>query len=929
MNRFFLSLILFVAIADTAFAQKKLEIQGEVSSWVFDDSSGRLFGAVNGGDEVVEYDDNGKEKRRIKVGKLPAEMILKNGKLIVACHGNKSLYVVSLKTNRVAKKISIQGSGPYSIFCSKVKNNYVYAFSSSASDTFNTEIIQVDITRGKILKSMKARSINIHSRSEMRLSDDGKRLLKDVDTSGIYMGNLATMDEKEFKIRTVRKLEEVGGKANRGIGQKYWVGRNCLFTADLKKVHSYKGDHIDLHPDFDLVASLDRRSVYLQRLTNGEVLKDFKLFNNTFSRGRSFSKIPWRFKVLVKFDPKKNRVFVGKSKAAYWIDFQSIVSKLKPNVSIVTKSTQDIGINNTVRVPIKIAGKSSDIGTKLELRNPPTYARLQGNSLILSPGSTDIGQKNFQIRLVEKSSSDILDQVNMKINVHLDGIKFNFQPKGFEVSASGDHAVVWGNSSSSGFTPGIGNSQTSNEFVVVDLKLKKIIKQKSLQDRVLCAAIDRKYVYFSVAGKNQFFRASHRLGGVKKKYLKRSAEIIEKIGPKHLYVKGIFEGHFYKMDPLKEVSLTVLEKELKGQNLDLSRFKRNRFLVNSGVPLLNPIRPKGQYSFSIEKPIVKWGRYLDNGKIHNDAGQELFQAKGGRSSVISPSHPMIVSLGGVSNFGVDKGQFIYVSDLNGGDVVYQTMYQAPVKGGSGSHFYGDAKNRLKTVGNRVLFIVGKRIVIATIPNSTFSKLPKTISFFGKREFVLPASENAKISLKTTGNKNGIEYRVLTENSAFQIDSKTGELTVNTKKLWENNLDGVLAPRWPSSDFEIRKNGRQTGFQFNTIKQRFEQHTGEKLAKDTTVGIARIEVEAENSQGVSCIQGLSLLILVDKNSILDRVKKSQDAVKKKLEEDKKRFAARSRTTSSSQASFERRLKSMEDRIERLEKAINKLLENSKK
>ena len=190
----------------------RMQSNAAMADWIQDARTGRVFASDYKGNAVVEFRAvDGTEVRRIPVGSLPTDMIIKNDVMVVACSGKAVATIIDLSRNVVRGDISVRGQGPFGLFCSEVDNPWVYAVCNTSLDGWSGEFHQLDVNA---MTSRTTVHMWPHSRRHWRgvvpsiahtaMSVDGKWLLAANDGhTGDRNINLMAVDESMFRLRSV------------------------------------------------------------------------------------------------------------------------------------------------------------------------------------------------------------------------------------------------------------------------------------------------------------------------------------------------------------------------------------------------------------------------------------------------------------------------------------------------------------------------------------------------------------------------------------------------------------------------------------------------------------------------------------------------------------------------------------------------------
>ena len=976
--RFVLSLISLFAIIQLTTPAISEEVgvanlSNRALDWIVHQETGRVFCTMADIDQVVEFNSKGDEVRRIDVGGKPAEMLIKNGKLVVGCQKDSELYVVDLNTNKVEGKIAISMQGPIGMFCSKADNDFVYGISSQRYDK---KIFQADIKNKKIRNNKTLSGWGQSSTTHVAMSSDGKWIVPDsrgnLSPSG---ADLMSVDEGTFAFKQIRDYHSSFGQIIAGPHNRYWSFGKDLYGLDItKKIRSFSGSPVAIHPQLDMAVSLSEKGFHIESFSTAKNIATEKITSTVIRRSSSSRSRP-TFDTVIQYDLKNQMAFVGQAKSGHWFDLSAYKGELKPlrMIKVVSEVTAFVG--KETRVPFEILNGSPSIKARVASKDT---IQIRGNELVYSPTADQVGNKTVSLELVNDSGT-VLDKADFTLKTTLPSIDFDFNTASMAVSNGGTKAVVWG-------SPFIVDKRgrrvidpESSTIAVIDLPTSKILNQRTMPSRLMAVAIDEKNVFFAPSTGSLFYRSDHNLKNSKRTFVSTKPQMLVKVADNVIAVSGERVA-FYNVSTLKEVSydkptpkLDSLRKQRSGGYPSESSRTKQLYLPyvtahkrNTGI---SSFRNRGVQQ-------QKWGRIITRDSLKSTTGNMIKQWTSASHSLLCDAYPMAVlissnetSVNQSITRGTDrtrrKTTQLQLRDLTDGNVQYSSAISVVDSNGynqsfGSSGFFGSPL-RLTQVGKFIYYLDKSKLYKIAIPLKEAEAMPTPTHFLEMDTFEVNVGKKEVVQLSVKGPVNGCSFEINTQADSIQLDEETGRITIDTQALWKlaiekfspsefgENLNSGDYP-YPSPDRFSRREGMQQliwsrngskypgGSSSKSIAESYNALTGKKLSPEMLAFKLLAQVQLTDNEGQTDRADITVIVVGPRKPLDEKmVVLKAEAAKRKAEQEKmvaKRkaeMAARREqekgesSKSAGSSSNAERIAELQKRVRRMEATLDAILE----
>ena len=947
--------VVVLLIVSTVCAQefRVVDVAEGVEDWVMHEPTGRVFAALSEGNEVLEFDAQGKETRRIKVGPTPKELIVKRDWLIVGCNKSPALHVIDINSGKTLGTIALNGKGPNALFCSDVDNGLVYCVCNTGDAWWDGEVFHCDIKALKVLKKTKVQGWGQSHVVHVAMSRDGKWIVPDArGVSSPSGADLMKVNEAEGTFTQVRDYHDSFGPIAADPSNRFWTFGNHLYTLDItKRVRSFGGSPVAIHSGLDMAISKINSGIVIERFSDASPVATIPLGREAQQglQGRQPSDAQGTdIDSTIQIDSAHEQVFVGTRRQGYWVDLKPLAKQVSDLMMVRCPSEVSVLVGSDLQVPVEVSGDKKK--SQLVIASGPKDAKLQNGRLTWQPQSENVGFNTVQLDLKSIEDQRVVDSLEMTIEVTLPKIELGFFGRSMELSPNGRLLIVWGPSpGQEGRHPA---HTGSDEVAVVDIHQRKILAKKSLPQGVRCATIDDQYAYVSPNSGNLFHRLSSNLEESQRMFTRTAPTQLIRLGKDRLIAVSE-QSEFFDITNMKPVAseesdpnsrpptIRVLRhgtiqignrivKQQSGQTVSTMGFASLPFIV-SASPQFNPA------SINPNTPAPLWGRQVSGNSLMTSSGSNIVTWPGERYVTLSDRWPMMISIS-TSSGGSTISTNLELADLIDGTAAHtSTINVSAPGGGSPISVYGPS-NRLIAHNEQVVYLDRQRVFIASIPAKVAEALPVPVHFGPAKVSSFDTQKPCKLKPEVVGQTSGLTFTLLSEFEGLTIDSKTGELSIDTPKMWEQFANQF--GKNPRLDDTRRFGGVQEGaLDFSQNAKQFKRLTGKELPADKFAAQVPVSLSLQSEDGQRDTTQFGVIVLGPRQAIetarADRkaeeakqIAAAQEAQRKMAEEQAALKAARQDAKSSGGEASER-LDQIETRLRRLEAAIDSILKRLEK
>lgn len=853
----FFSVMLIATLADGA--DVSVEVKSEVGGWALDEKTGRVFASLINEGVVVEYSVTGTEVRRVKVKGKPAELLVKQDKLVVACTESPSLEVIDLMTYETFGSVPAGEIGPYALFASKADNPYVYFYTWNKNKDRGGNIFRVDVNTLEVTKNDN-RLLRNGTESHIVISPDGKWLLADTrwPNTPNSSASLIAFDEGKFRHTIKRSIELVTQQISADPFNRFWTIGGTTYSLDATtRLKEFGGDCTIIHPAADLVSTLHDGELKLQRFTDAQEIDTVSLadFDPVVTEARFDFTIP-SFTPLLKYDLKNHIIFVGTQHHGYWIELKQFAKKIRRKSILQAPSEQVLEANKEHRLSLYINEKKATKESPIKLSQGPDDASIDEGEFVWTPTSNDIGTVSVKIEL---SNDDPVqsDSLEMLLHVLPPHANVDFTPNTIALSPDGKFLLALG------VSPRLPNGAVARttEVAVVDTQSMALIHRGVAQYTFDVATIDSKYIFavaHSQPNDNLIVRFDHNLGNiVEVKDTERSPIGMTTIGDSLVAVISHTSG-YYHADTLSILSKGELERYnlMEGNRMN-SVAKRQKFIeigntvreqatgktvrVSGTSQRMPSVVNFPRSFFTNDVQPRAWGRTLVAQSIVNHLNetygswQETYE-----QFAISSEYPVFAGIRSREENKILKLEMDIRSFIDGKLLTQQLVYAQEDEKRTELPWNMKGINRIAMSKNDLFAFQGPNVFKVVIADSVLANAPTPAHFSDEQTIELDVGAIEAVRLNVVGNSEGCEFKFGLRVPMTSIDAKNGIVSVDTQGTWSNFIQ-------TESKATIDTNPKQHLLTREENAATYEALTGKKLEDDKFAIQLPIEVALVDSQ----------------------------------------------------------------------------------
>ncbi|PHR93851.1 MAG: hypothetical protein COA78_32630 [Blastopirellula sp.] len=849
------------------------------------ESTGRIFSISPTADLVVEYGSDGSKLREFKVGGEPVELLIKGSRLIVGCKKSTAMYVIDLTKNEVQGSVSVEGKGPYALFCSKVDNSYAYCISNTGSAWWDGEVFQIDLQAMNIRKRVKIQRWGQSHALHVAMSADGKWIVPDARGASSPSGaDLMAMNEEECTFTQTRDHHQSFGQMVAGPNGRFWTFGNSLYPLDITaSLRKFTGSPVAIHPQLNLAVSLESgASLVFESFSDATSLKRITLPTETNSTTYRSNK----FNPILQYDLVNHRVFLGMGRQAFLVDMKKIGVNFQPLLLVSAPSSKSVTIGGTLDIPLKITNSKLAPQTTFQIQSGPDGAKIVNHQLVWKPTNSQIGPHEI---LVEAVNGTLKDVFKVQVSVEIPKLKFNFAIRGTMIDAAGEYMAIWGPKRVAQGTRSSYSSTAPVEFAMIKLADRSIIDQRPLAAGLKNVLIDDKYLYLIPASSNVLYRMNREnMGDPKRLFLNEPVVKLFKSGTNTISVMGSLNHRqsitSYDRETLKKTSENLssnisISSQSISKNTPLSAThsliqqkivdsKNGDFLYTTWAAQLPSLANTTARMPSIGNPISSsretpkvWGRKLMNSTLTNHSGSRIANWSG-MVNQMSLKYPIAVS---IRNASVQRASqtFLDIRELEQGQIIHSSLInvkQIVSSGSSYSHFTSAMTTRLRIVGDQVIYADGESLLFINLPTDILAKVTPPFHFLLPGKSVYSEDKAVKISLQAKGGKGAPTYSLAYEYPGISLNEKSGELSLDIPSMWKTFMEALPAKQ---KDF---RTGRTLTTKLSDNAKYYQEITGQKLPAGKMALSLPIIVTAVDDEGQQDQLNYYAIVLADRTEL---------------------------------------------------------------
>ena len=188
-----------------------------------------------------------------------------------------------------------------------------------------------------------------------------------------------------------------------------------------------------------------------------------------------------------------------------------------------------------------------------------------------------------------------------------------------------------------------------------------------------------------------------------------------------------------------------------------------------------------------------------------------------------------------------------LADLRDGTVQQTSVVDVSPRTASRSVNYYGARTKLIESDETVVMLQGTKVLFIELPEIA-SDLTTPPHFKSGMPQEIEVGEKVKLKLPVSGKLDGVSFNQLQENPNIELDSAAGELTIDTKELWDSFIerqvpDGSTRVLQNDPNWRLRSRSPQPEDRMNAVinARTYKSLTGKDLAADKLATQLPIEV----------------------------------------------------------------------------------------
>ncbi len=819
--------------------------EADVSDWLLDESSGRIFAAVRGNDDVVEFSpESGKEVRRWRVAQRPRQIVIKGHRLVVSADevGLGLLCVINLQSNEIEGQIALGGKNPAGLCCSKADNPSVYVFCDTAPGS--ARIVQADIVGRRIQNRVPCDRWVVMEPFCAAMSADGRYLV----TQGENVVQLLEVDETKGTLQSKFSRRNPFGPVAAGPASRFWVIGKTLLPPNLVHgepnwtsltgIRDFGGSPVAIHPTLDLVVhtGVDPVETYQPDFQPALIFETFSKASPPISvplptaENEKYKAWSYAFSSTLQFDARRNRVLFGLGNHAHVLDMSQLDLPSEPLLLLQAPSFVSGRIGQPIRIPLQPTNPALLPVTKYALDS-----ELQGvavdeeGTLVWTPTAADVGLHQVKITATAGESKD---EVELEFRIVMPTVDLGAIAQQLVVDRAGHRALV------AVRAPDQDNFDHSTaELLLVDLKDLRILARHDLGGKFVSMHLTDRAVYLA-EHESPFFEVLKLddLSPVQRVQLNHPVGGFGTLAPNRLIVGMV--NHANRHDRSKEIAVydeETLEKvDVAGLDAANTSFSRYSFSGEDSfseadlvVPLddgvyfaglvLDPVDLRPQFLYRCEgipgvyvnvsrsnddqatpKAPGPWGRHVYHDGIL--AADDWVASWKSTSAGVLRRFPVAVRVR-KSREDNPHGEMPIIDltlefrELTAGGL-HKSVRLWKREQQNSHEDDSDTGTPMLGVGNETIAVAYlDRLLVTRVPEEQLADVARPLRFLPKQEpLKTTVGEQVSMALEATGGEGKKTFEMLADLPGLALDEDSGKLTVDTTATWEF-AKSQLKSRW--------------------------------------------------------------------------------------------------------------------------------------
>ncbi len=560
---------------------------------------------------------------------------------------------------------------------------------------------------------------------------------------------------------------------------------------------------------------------------------------------------------------------------------------------------------------------------------------------------------------------------DLRAQDHETELTLDFQVIGMHVGPDQKQAIAWGPKIKKGADMGFSKSHNHgpDEVAILDLESQKVVAQKSFSTGVQSAIMGKRYIYLLTKPGNllQQFGAT-TLKKRKRTFLKENGSYVVPFTDEQIGVCSTQTG--YPKIQLVNSSTMKLDKVFKvrdwgGEQRVTAQVEPgifscgSRFIniddgsvamltANPNLNLLIPRRPSS--GLQSPRPPRVFGRYIDKNSIRSTPTSEIAKFNShnkeisptgatvrvsGRMAFTSHFHPaafLIYQKSEPSSRGFQAKFYLDTINLVDGEILDSQVFAVVTRNRVIHSNDGIAFG----LNDKVVYSRGNQVHVIPINLDKIAAAPKPLHFKIPQIPILNAKKRQTISFNASGGTGELEYQLAFKYDGIEIDSASGEMTIDTPTIWKNYLKENTPPSKSFRRNYHRRNPKSLSAEYENMFN--VPIPAGKIPFAIPINVSVTDSEAQNDQLTAFA-----VVLGDKSSIdkmeakqrafIETAQKEYAAKKKAAQEQARAELERSRSgraqglpAESDEESI--RLNRLENQMSRMEDKLDRILKEIK-
>ncbi len=821
-------LLAAVALSDVAASQSSgkeavvIRAGEEVSDWLLDESSGRVFASLGKRDEVVEFSsETGEEVRRWKVGQKPRQMVIKGRRLVVSvAEGSSALCVVNLESNEVEGQIALGSRNPIGLCCSKADIPLVYAFCDTASGF--SQMLQVDIVNRRLRNRVSCDFWEVRDPRLATMSADGRHLLVEGEPSPTGLALMKVDEEKATFVGQIYYHDTFGSLVADPCG-RYWLvngelaplnllpsGPKATNLLDFHGIRRFSGLPGAIHPELDLVVSVDFYRSYSTRLVfetlgTGQRLTEVSLPLES-GEGDDPSGFRSRDTRTLQFDAERRRVFCARFEQACLVDMASLNLPAKPRLVLQVPGEVSVTFGQTLKIPLVLNNPSLLPRTEFQVVSDLNEITIDDEkNLVWKPTAADVGIRRVKLTA---TAPECKDELELDIRVEWPTIELGALVRRMVVSREGRWAALT-------VRPPGQRPITDKELLLVDLQESRVAARRTLRKPLGAFHVTSRAVYVAPLGSAVFYAWSlddlstggrgelpdeirtlatpatdrlavetasgiavfdestlERVGGAAESLMRESAPVATWNPNEIALASRLNEGMYFS-----------------GIVLDCETFTPQMLFRCPGIPAVgDPLLASSRHSSGRACPKL-WSRQVESEGLYSNSDRIANWTSA--ESFLSQDFPLVLSVRQASKRNPGRGQSIAELALELRDLVQGapsrslTLLERPLW--IPLHLAGHAAENplITSAGTTAVVAYLDKLFVVPLTPEWLDQLPQPLRFIPKQDRLeANVGDTVTLQFRTTGGQGATTFELLSKLPGLALDPATGRLEVDTAAVWK-------------------------------------------------------------------------------------------------------------------------------------------------